>query len=341
MKISIGYIPRTGAWGGGNAFLLGLSHNLVKSGHTVINHLDDSDIDIILIVEPRRLQTTSFSPSQAWRYVRFVNRKAIIVHRINECDERKNTNTINNRLKRCNEVADYTVFVGSWLRELDLWCSSKNFGNETILNGSDPSVFNDSGFLPWNGKEKMKLITHHWGGNWLKGFDVYNAIDKLLDNEFWQNKISFSYMGNLPKGFEFKNATHIKPKSGKDIAVELKKHHAYITGSVCEPGGNHQNEAVQCGLPILYLNSGCMPEYLHGVGLEYASATEIEKTILELLSNYPKWQLKTKSYKNTLNKSSSQYERLFIRLLESRDLIKRYRNKKFSFYKDWWLRFKL
>ena len=69
--------------------------------------------------------------------------------------------------------------------------------------------------------------------------------------------------------------------------------------------------------------------------------TEIEKTILELLSNYPKWQLKTKSYKNTLNKSCSQYERLFIRLLESRDLIKRYRNKKFSFYKDWWLRFKL
>ena len=34
-----------------------------------------------------------------------------------------------------------------------------------------------------------------------------------------------------------------------------------------EPGGNHQNEAINCGLPVLYKDSGCMKEYCDGFGI--------------------------------------------------------------------------
>ena len=40
----------------------------------------------------------------------------------------------------------------------------------------------------------------------MKGFDVYKKLDDLLSTSEWKNKIEFTYIGNLPKGFNFKNA---------------------------------------------------------------------------------------------------------------------------------------
>ena len=48
---------------------------------------------------------------------------------------------------------------------------------------------------------------------------------------------------------------------GKELANELRKHDIYITGSKNEPSGNHHMEGALCGLPILYVNSGALPEY--------------------------------------------------------------------------------
>ena len=43
--------------------------------------------------------------------------KTVVVHRINECDERKNTDYVNKSLIKANKVADHTVFVSSWLKK--------------------------------------------------------------------------------------------------------------------------------------------------------------------------------------------------------------------------------
>ena len=45
--------------------------------------------------------------------------------------------------------------------------------------------------------------------------------------------------------------------SGQNLANELKKSNLYLTGSLNEPR-NHHIEAAQCGLPILYIDSGGM-----------------------------------------------------------------------------------
>ena len=69
-------------------------------------------------------------------------------------------------------------------------------------------------------------------------------------------KIQFSYIGNLPHNFEFKNSIKIQPLHGARLANKLKENHIYITASQNEPSGNHHIEAAQCGLPIMYLKSG-------------------------------------------------------------------------------------
>ena len=61
LKVSIGTNIQDGPWGGGNLFAVNLSRYLKNKGHEVIYDLDDRDIDIILLTEPRKT-----SPSSAY-----------------------------------------------------------------------------------------------------------------------------------------------------------------------------------------------------------------------------------------------------------------------------------
>ena len=59
MIVSIGTKIKDGPWGGGNLFAINLRNYLEKKGHRVINNLDDNDIDVILITEPRKTSESS------------------------------------------------------------------------------------------------------------------------------------------------------------------------------------------------------------------------------------------------------------------------------------------
>ena len=88
MKISIGTNIKDGPWGGGNLFAINLAHHLKSSGHTVVNNLMDDDIDIILLTEPRKTsESSAFTHIDVNNYLKYVNNQALVVHRINECDE--------------------------------------------------------------------------------------------------------------------------------------------------------------------------------------------------------------------------------------------------------------
>ena len=170
MKVAIGYNIIDQPWGGGNQFAKSLSKFLLEKGHKVTNKLEDKDIDIILLTDPRKKsKNVSFGTIDIIFYLLFKKSKAIIVHRINECDERKNTKLMTLKLKLANYICDHTIFIASWLKKLDLWEKNKSY--DVILNGGDKSIFNSSKNLNWDGSSPLKIITHHWGGNLFKGFD--------------------------------------------------------------------------------------------------------------------------------------------------------------------------
>ena len=119
MKISIGTNIVDGPWGGGNLFAINLSNYLKSKGHDVVSNLDDDDIDLILMTEPRKTsESSSFTHIDIMKYISFVKKDTLVVHRINECDERKDTNFVNQYLIEANKVAHATVFVSSWLKKL-------------------------------------------------------------------------------------------------------------------------------------------------------------------------------------------------------------------------------
>jgi len=332
MKISIGYEIQGGPWGGGNNFVSSLTDYLLVNGNKVINHLNDNDIDIILIIDPRRNNpAVTFSSRDIIRYLSKKNNHTIVVHRINECDERKNTKTMNMRLKLINYISDHTIFIGSWLKDLDLW---NPFLNESsvILNGADRCIFNMNNKEPWNTNEELRLVTHHWAGNEMKGFDVYSKIDDMLATEKWNKKISFTYIGNLPKGFKFKKSFYFPPMQGKKLADELKKNHVYITGSVNEPAGMHHIEGAMCGLPILYRNSGSLPEYCSSFGLEF-TLQSLASDINRIIMKYDEYFLKMPKYPYHSDLMCNQYLKLFNDLYKDKEsIVKRRFVRKNYFY---------
>lgn len=316
MKIAIGYHLQSGPWGGGNQFACALTKALEARGDSVRYDLNDGDIDLILLTDPRwRSPNVSFGAGAILRYLVSRNSNALVVHRINECDERKGTRNMNRMLRWANYGVDHTVFIASWLENLDVWqrCSPSSI----ILNGADETIFQQSMNVPWDGRQKLKLVTHHWGGNHMKGFDVYAELDKLLALPKWRKRIEFTYIGNLPKGYYFQNAKYLSPLSGAKLAQELARHHVYITASVNEPAGMHHIEGALSGLPILYRKSGALPEYCRGFGIQF-SRDEFMPALEAMFSRYADLKRIMPGYSHTAAKMCSGYLALFDRMQAER-----------------------
>lgn len=319
MKVAINFKPRSGPWGGGNRFVATLLSALAARGDMVCDSLDWPDLDLILLIDPRwRHPAITFTAGAILRYLLVTSPRAVVVHRINECDERKNTRHMNPLLRRANYCADHTVFVGSWLKQLPLWQDGPGARSSVITNGADTSIFHSRGWQPWNGRGALKLVTHHWGGNWMKGFDIYQRLDHMLVEPRWKGRIEFAYIGNLPSGFVFHNARYVQPLDGEQLAAELRSHHAYITASINEPGGNHQNEGALCGLPLLYRRSGCLPEYCDGFGVSF-DESDFEHQLEQLLHRYDAIAPVMPAYPHTADRTTANYLACFDALMQSRD----------------------
>lgn len=325
MKISINCKNISGSYGGVMSFYRSLKKYLTDEGHIVINHLKDDDIDIVLVAAYATWMTASYSYIDAFAY-KIIHPKCLIVQRVNECDERKETKYMNQLLVDISRLSDCVVFVASWLKPLlekSGLGKSKRF--KVIPNGADRKIFNSTEKNIWNGKGKIKIVTHHWGGGYLKGHEIYQRLDKMLDNPLYGDRFEFTFVGNYPSNLKYKNARMLKPLEGLNLSQELKKHHVYLTASINEPGGMHSVEGAMCGLPLLYINSGCLPEYCDNYGIEF-NKNNFEKKLEEMYSNYAYWEKKMKLYDQNSTKMTASYLNLFHELLEEKTEPKRNRN---------------
>jgi len=311
MKISFNVKFVKGPYGGGMQFANFLRDYLVNNNIKVIDHLNHDDIDIILHISPFLTESSSYSFWDAFLY-KIKNPEAVIIHRINECDERKGTKHVNKMLALANKYSDYTVYIASWLQPLlERAGIDPNKPWTVIHNGADQTIFNrQNKTFDFFQNRKLKMVTHHWGASYLKGHDIYKKIDELLERDVFKDKFEFTFIGNYPKDIIYKNITILEPLSGKELANELKKHDIYITASRNEPAGMHHIEGIMCGLPILYINSGALPEYCSEYGIEF-NEHNLEEKLFEMYENYHQYLKKIENYKFTSNRMGERYLGLF------------------------------
>ena len=321
MKISFGSKIINGPYGGGNNFLKNLKQFLEEKGHVVVTDLKDNDIDIILLTNPLiDSETSTFRNYDIDFYLKFKNPNTLVFQRINECDERKGTNNINSKINKFNKGVDINIFVSDWLRDVYKEYELANKQHLIIKGGPDEKIFNSTNKEFWDRSSKLKLITHHWSNNPMKGYAVYKLIDSLLATEEKLKDVEFSFIGNLPKDLNLNNTNVLQPLEGTALANELKNHHMYITASLNEPSGNHHMEGALCGLPVLYIQSGALPEYCEEYGIVFDENNLLD-SLDTLISRYDDFVKKLKVYPFNFTYAATQYEDGFKDALLNKEML--------------------
>ena len=79
-------------------------------------------------------------------------------------------------------------------------------------------------------------------------------------------------------------------------------------------------EAALCGLPIIYINSGALPEYCKEYGLELNTA-DIVSTLNEMVENYEHYMHNLQNYNYTFENAAQEYLNAFSYAIKNKDKI--------------------
>jgi glycosyltransferase involved in cell wall biosynthesis len=258
-------------------------NDLRAHGYSVCFDLHDA-VDCIVMADPRPGSGVTFDGSHIAAFKRR-HPRVPCVHRVNDNDKHRGSHFRDALQADGNRVADHTVFISEWLRDYE---ASQWFDltrpHSVILNGADPIVFHATGSEPFDPQRPLRLVTHHWSNDWNKGFDVYEALDRLMadgalpDTELW-------VIGRWPDRMQWRAARTFPPVRGTALAALLRQCHAYVTASRWESGGMHFIEGLQCGLPLLYhTDGGGIVELGRRFGVGFTN--DVAGALAELRSNY-------------------------------------------------------
>jgi len=253
--LAVNMRPVRGPWGGSSPFVQQLRRFLGLRGWRVQFRLDPA-VDAILLIDPRDdLQSGTFGMREI-RAHKERHPGVRVVHRINECDQRKGSGFMDALLGEANTVADHTIFISEWLRD---YFTARGFTTDrpysVIYNGADPAVFHPIGAALWDGSGPLRVITHHWSDNPLKGFDLYERVDALIADGALPG-VELQVVGRWPASIRWRAALTHPPCAGHRLAGLLRGAHLYLTATRWEPCGMHHVEGAQCGLPLLYHEDG-------------------------------------------------------------------------------------
>jgi glycosyltransferase involved in cell wall biosynthesis len=264
----------SGPWGGGNGFVRALHEHAERYGFEVVHTLQNG-ISAILVVDPRLDPEIGYDWTQIAQYKRLFP-STLVVHRLNECDQRKgDVNVIDPLLRSMAFHADVRIFISQWLKDHHRRGGMRvDESDPVIINGVDAGIFHPG---EKESSEKLSLVTHHWSPHVMKGADVYRALGNVVSicaPGAGERSLSFTYVGRA--SYEIPGATIVAPLSGKDLGDELRRHDIYISASRFDPGPNHVAEAIASGLPTLVHRDG-------GGAVEMAGASHVYTDFEDLL----------------------------------------------------------
>ena len=250
---------RHSAGGGGTKFVNYFSEKLV--GRSSFQFSFKNPPDYVLMFDPRHLDFSgNWLSVEVLKELKSRSFDCKYIHRINDIGYPKNRpqEYVDGVIKMGN-LADKVVYVSQFVKEY----YKDNISTESavIPNGVDERIFTKRDYS----FDKIRLVTHHWSSDPMKGKALYDYIDSKIPA--WGN-VEFTYIGNPPKGSDFKNTNVIEALNSDDLAAELRKHTIYVSGSEHEPCGMHKLEGVSSGLPIIY-NENSGDSYLtadYGIG---------------------------------------------------------------------------
>jgi glycosyltransferase involved in cell wall biosynthesis len=149
-----------------------------------------------------------------------------------------------------------------------------------IYNGCDDRIFNTGGRAPFSRDRKTRLISSSWSDNPRKGGPTYEWLEQNLD---W-DRYEFTFVGNASA--DFRRIRHIPPVPSNELAALLRAHDIFVTATEHDAYSNALVEALSCGLPAVYLESGGSSEAVKEAGFGFHDREEIPALLDRLVDEY-------------------------------------------------------
>lgn len=153
-----------------------------------------------------------------------------------------------------------------------------------IYNGVDPDIFNPRGRVGFDLARKTRVISVSWSDNPLKGGPVLRWLDQVLDPDVYE----LTFVGNTNERFE--RVRHIPPLPSRELAELLRQHDVFFTATQNDAYSNALVEALSCGLPAVYLDSGGSREAVKEAGFGFRERAEIPRLLGRLRNEYEERQ---------------------------------------------------
>ena len=183
------------------------------------------------------------------------------------------------RIREINrDLAAATVFQSRFSLEKHLELGLELREPVVIPNAVDSAIFHPAeGHKPLAAR-RVRLVATSWSDNPNKGESVFSWIDRNLD---WE-RYELTFVGRTAVAFE-----HIRvvgPMGSEGVARVLRKGDVYVAASRNDPCSNALLEALACGLPAAYLDSGGHPEMVGAGGLAFSDPEELPRVLDRLVA---------------------------------------------------------
>jgi glycosyltransferase involved in cell wall biosynthesis len=261
-------------YGGGNQFMLALKAEFEKMGVRVLNNEIGSHVNAYLF------DSIWFDLKLLDKLARLNNPR--VGHRIDGPIHlyRGQDKELDEKIFNINRQFASISIIQSIYTLRSIYAAGYSPTSPIVI----PNAVNSDIFFPKprlnSPSGKIKLVSTSWSDNPMKGADDYKWIDENLDF----SRYSYTFFGRIKE--RFKNIVVKPPLPSGSLGKSLREHDIYITASRNDPCSNALIEAMACGLPALYKNSGGHPELVGFGGLPYAACSEIPDLLERLNRNY-------------------------------------------------------
>jgi len=146
-------------------------------------------------------------------------------------------------------------------------------GSVVVHNAPDPAIFHPPAARELLAGRKLRLIGVSWSDNPNKGSDVFSWLDRNLDRE----RFEVTFAGRTQERFAWIRTLDAIPS--RSLAEELRRHDVFVAASRNDPCSNALLEALACGLPAVYRDSGGHPELVGEAGLPFTEPDELPEVL--------------------------------------------------------------
>ena len=149
-----------------------------------------------------------------------------------------------------------------------------------VYNGTDAAIFHPNGRERFDRSRRTRLIAVSWSDNPRKGGPFLRWLERELD---W-DRYELTFVGRTQETFE--RATVIPPIASGELADLLRRQDVFVTATENDAYSNALVEALCCGLPAIYLDSGGSSEAVKEAGFGFTEWDEVPALLERLRDEY-------------------------------------------------------